>query len=113
MSEVTWSGGVTPVTTYPLDGASLARQPVRVSITFDQPIGITADSLEVYAPGGQRADTGKAEQAGPAAVFVALLPGLGPGTYTAAWHVLSPDSRPVQGAFTFSIAKPAAAPSGR
>lgn len=94
----------TLVTTYPLDGALLARQPARVSITFDQPVGISADSLEVYTPDGQRADTGGAAQAGPDAVFVALQPGLGAGTYTAAWHVTVDNSHPAQGAFTFSIA---------
>ncbi len=93
----------TLVTTYPLDGALLARQPARVSITFDRPVGISADSLKVYAPAGQCADTGEAAHAGPAAVFVALAPGLRPGTYTAAWHVTSADSYPLQGAFTFSI----------
>jgi copper transport protein len=35
-----------------------------------------------------------------------LRPGLGRGTYTVGWHVISADSHPVQGAFTFSVGAP-------
>jgi len=98
----------TLVTTYPLDGAVLARQPASVTVGFDQPVGVSADSLEVYTPGGQRADVGGATHDGPDGVEVALRSSLGKGTYTAAWRVVSADSHPVQGAFTFSIGAPSA-----
>jgi copper transport protein len=98
----------TLVTTYPLYGAVLARQPVRVTVSFDQPVGVSSDSLEVFTPGGQRADTGGVTHDGPDGIAVALLPGLANGTYTAAWHVVSADSHPVQGAFTFSVGAPSA-----
>ena len=98
----------TLVSTYPLYGAVLARQPTRVTISLDQPVAVSADSLEVFTPGGQRADTGGVRHDGPDGIAVALLPGLGNGTYTAAWHVVSADSHPVQGAFTFSVGAPSA-----
>jgi copper transport protein len=98
----------TLVTTYPLYGAVLARQPARVTVSFDQPVGVSSDSLEVFTPGGQRAESGGVMHAGPDGIAVALLPGLGNGTYTAAWHVVSADSHPVQGAFTFSVGAPSA-----
>jgi copper transport protein len=98
----------TLVSTCPLYGAVLARQPARVIVSFDQPVGVSAGSLEVFTPGGQRADTGGVTHNGPDAIAVALIPGLGNGTYTAAWHVVSADSHPVQGAFTFSVGAPSA-----
>lgn len=98
----------TLVTTYPLDGALLSRQPAKVTVSFDQPVGVSIDSLEVFTPAGQRADAGGATHNGPDGVAVVLRTGLGTGTYTAAWHVVSADSHPVQGAFTFSIGKPSA-----
>lgn len=98
----------TLVTTYPLDGALLSRQPAKVTVSFDQPVGVSTDSLEVFTPAGQRADAGGATHNGPDGVAVVLRAGLGTGTYTAAWHVVSADSHPVQGAFTFSIGKPSA-----
>jgi copper transport protein len=98
----------TLVSTYPLYGAVLARQPVRVIVSFDQPVGVSAGSLEVFTPGGQRADTGGVTHNGPDGIAVALIPGLGNGTYTAAWHVVSADSHPVRGAFTFSVGAPSA-----
>jgi copper transport protein len=98
----------TLVTSYPLDGAVLKQQPVRVTVGFDQPVAVSSDSLEVFTPGGQRADVAGATHDGPDGVAVALRGGLGKGTYTAAWHVVSADSHPVQGAFTFSIGAPSA-----
>lgn len=98
------SAHATLVSTSPADSAIVARAPARVSATFDEPVGISADSLEVFAPDGSRADTGGTAHGGkPAEITVALRPGLGRGTYTVGWHVISADSHPVHGAFTFSI----------
>jgi copper transport protein len=97
----------TLVSTSPADGVVLARAPARVSATFDEPVGVSTDSLEVFAPNGDRVDTGgTAHGRQPESITVALRPGLGKGTYTVGWHVISADSHPVQGAFTFSIGAP-------
>ena len=98
------SAHATLVSTSPADSAIVARAPARVSTTFDEPVGISADSLEVFAPDGSRADTGgTAHGSQPQEITIALRPGLGRGTYTVGWHVISADSHPVHGAFTFSI----------
>ncbi len=97
----------TIVTTSPADGSIVRHAPTRVTVTYDEPVGIDPTSLEVYAPNGSRADTGRATHGStPAQVAVALKPGLGNGTYTVGWHVISADSHHVQGAFTFSIGAP-------
>ena len=97
----------TLVSTSPPDGAIVAKAPATISATFDEQVGVSAGSLRVYAPNGQRADNGAATHGQlPQQVTVGLLPGLGPGTYTVSWHVISDDSHPVQGAFTFSVGAP-------
>lgn len=98
----------TLVTTSPADGAVVSAEPARITASFDQPIGVSPDSLVVYTPGGQRADTGGTRHTGPFGISVTLTPGLGQGTYTAEWHVVSADSHEVQGAFTFSVGAPSA-----
>lgn len=95
------------VSSSPADGAVLARAPDRVTATFDEPVGVSADSLRVFAPNGDRVDTsGTTHGSRPQEISVALRPGLGRGTYTVSWHVVSADSHPVQGAFTFSVGAP-------
>jgi copper transport protein len=95
--------------TSPPDGSIVAKAPASVSATFDESVGVSADSLRVYAPNGQRADDGTTTHGHlPQQITVGLLPGLGRGTYTVAWHVISADSHPVQGAFTFSVGAPSA-----
>jgi copper transport protein len=92
------------VSTSPADGAVIARAPAQVSATFDEPVGVSGDSLRVFAPNGNRVDTGGTTHGSrPQEITVALLSGLGRGTYTVGWHVISADSHPVQGAFTFSV----------
>lgn len=98
------SAHATLVSTNPAAGAIVARAPARVSATFDQPVGVSADSLEVFAPDGSRVDTGSTAHGGkPDDITVALQHRLGHGTYTVGWHVISADSHPVHGAFTFSV----------
>jgi copper transport protein len=94
--------------TDPADGSVVATQPEEVTATFDEPIHMTATSLEVYTPDGDRADDGDTTLANPEEIAVTLLPGLGGGTYTAVWHVISDDTHPVSGEFTFSIGSPSA-----
>ena len=95
------------VSSSPADGAILKSAPARVTATFDEPVGVNADSLRVFSPGGTRVDTGGTGHGGkPSEITVALDSGLGRGTYTVSWHVISADSHPVQGAFSFSIGAP-------
>lgn len=97
----------TVVSTSPAEGAIVPHAPTRVAVTFDEPVGVSSGSLEVFAPDGSRADTGGTTHGStPAQIVDALRPGLGNGTYTAGWHVISADSHPIQGAFTFSIGAP-------
>jgi copper transport protein len=94
--------------TYPAAGSVVPKQPEQVTATFDEPIHMTVSSLEVYSPDGDRADDGDTTLANPEEIAVTLLPGLGNGTYTAVWHVISDDTHPVSGEFTFSIGAPSA-----
>src|SRR5215475_10051958 len=97
----------TLVTTSPADGAIIKQAPTSVSATFDQPVGVSNTSLEVFAPNGDRVDAGATTHgAKPSQIVVKLKSGLGHGTYTVGWHVISADSHPVQGAWTFSVGAP-------
>jgi copper transport protein len=97
----------TLVSTQPAAGSIVAHAPARVTATFDEPVGVSPNSLEVLAPGGTRVDAGATKNGSrPQEITVALRSGLGNGTYTVSWHVISADSHPVQGAFTFSIGAP-------
>ncbi|PPS81468.1 copper resistance CopC/CopD family protein [Streptomyces sp. MH60] len=94
--------------TDPGDGAVLQRAPGRVTLTFSESVGLRDDSFRVLDPSGHRVRTGAAGPAdGRADTARVALPGeLGEGTYTVAWRVVSADSHPVSGAFTFSVGKP-------
>jgi copper transport protein len=97
----------TLVTTTPAEGATVPQAPTRVTATFDEPVSVSPDSLRVFAPNGDRVDAGGTTHGStPEQIAVALNPGLGNGTYTVGWHVISADSHPVQGAFTFSVGAP-------
>lgn len=94
--------------TDPGDGTVLRRAPAHVTLTFSESVGLRDDSFRVLDPGGHRVHTGEAGRAGGRAdtARVALPGELGEGTYTVAWRVVSADSHPVSGAFTFSVGRP-------
>lgn len=99
------SAHATVVSTTPGDGRVVAVAPNVVSVRFDEPVQTQFGALRVFSPSGSRVDEGGASH--PAGrsdtVQVALSPKLANGTYTVAWHVISADSHPVSGAFTFSV----------
>jgi copper transport protein len=92
----------------PRQGAVVDKAPVQVSLTFSEAVSLSDDSLRVLDPKGERADTGEAVNSGGTTYAVRLHSGLPDGTYTVSYQVVSADSHPVAGAFTFSIGAPSA-----
>ncbi|WUD74235.1 copper resistance protein CopC [Streptomyces sp. NBC_00510] len=92
----------------PAQGSVVKTAPAQVRLSFSEGVLLSRDSIRVLGPDGKRAETGDANDGGRGSTTaaVALRPGLGDGTYTVAWKVVSADSHPVAGAFTFSIGAP-------
>ena len=95
--------------TSPTSGAVVATPPADVVLTFGEAVQAPPTAIEVYSGAGQLVRTGPVgHPAGRAdQVQVALPPSL-KGTYIVSWRVISADTHPVQGAFTFSVGAPSA-----
>jgi copper transport protein len=95
------------ISTDPGQGAVVATAPTTVSLTFSEPVVVTPNDLRVFGPDGARVDTGHAVHLGRSAtVGVGLRGAQQQGTYTVSWRVISADSHPVAGGFTFSVGQP-------
>jgi copper transport protein len=90
----------------PRQGAVVDKAPAQVSLTFSETVSLDDDSLRVLDPKGQRVDEGRPAGTGGTTYTVKLHAGLPDGTYTVAYQVVSADSHPVSGAYTFSIGAP-------
>ncbi|WP_037674680.1 copper resistance protein CopC [Streptomyces griseus] len=98
--------------TDPADGAVLKTAPRALTLTFTESIGLLDDSLRVLDPDNRRADRGEPRHASGRSdtVQVSLPANATEGTYVVAWRVVSADSHPVSGAFTYSVGKPSPTP---
>ncbi|MGW6925030.1 copper resistance CopC/CopD family protein [Streptomyces sp. NPDC054950] len=96
----------------PADGSVVKAAPGAITLTFTESVGLLDDSFRVFDPDNRRVDTGEAGHAdGRADTARIKLPAkLGTGTFTVAWRVVSADSHPIAGAFTFSVGTPSATP---
>ncbi|MBB4714001.1 copper transport protein [Streptomyces luteogriseus] len=90
----------------PGQGAVVDKAPARVTLTFSEQVALSDDSLRVLDPEGKRVDTAEPATVSGTTYAVPLHPGLPDGTYTVAYQVVSADSHPVAGAYTFSIGAP-------
>ncbi|MGW4551687.1 copper resistance CopC/CopD family protein [Streptomyces violaceorubidus] len=90
----------------PREGAVVDRAPAQVSLTFSESVSMDDDSLRVLDPKGKRVDDGKPSGTGGTTYSVKLHAGLPDGTYTVTYQVVSADSHPVAGAYTFSVGAP-------
>jgi hypothetical protein len=88
----------------PLVGSSVPASPPVVSLWFTQDLEPAFSGVTVTNEAGQRVDLGYAQipQGNPAKLEIGLKP-LAPGTYLVSWHVVSSDTHPTEGAFTFEI----------
>ncbi|MFF8544673.1 copper resistance CopC/CopD family protein [Streptomyces werraensis] len=96
----------------PEDGSVVRTAPTHITLTFTESVGLLEDSFRIYGPDNRRVHMEEPEHAAGAAdtARAALPRGLDEGTYTVAWRVVSADSHPVSGAFTFSVGKPSPTP---
>ena len=94
----------------PQEGSVAATAPRAVTLRFSESVALLDDSVRILTPENRRVHTGAPRHADGRSdtVAVTLPRGLGTGTFTVAWRVVSADSHPVSGAYTFSIGKPSA-----
>ncbi|MFD3614332.1 copper resistance protein CopC [Streptomyces sp. NPDC058676] len=90
----------------PQQGVVVDKAPTQVSLTFSEQVSTSADSLRVLDPKGKAVQRGKPSNVSGTTYAVQLLSGLPDGTYTVTYQVVSADSHPVSGAFTFSVGAP-------
>ncbi|MEU9454703.1 copper resistance protein CopC [Streptomyces sp. NPDC048277] len=90
----------------PAQGVVVPKAPDQVSLTFSENVSMNDNSLRVLDPKGKRVDAGKPTNLSGTTYAVQLKSGLGTGTYTVAYQVVSADSHPVSGAYTFSVGSP-------
>jgi hypothetical protein len=88
----------------PAVGSSVPATPPVVTLWFTQDLEPAFSSVTVTNEAGQRVDLGNAQipQGSPAELQIGLKP-LPPGTYLVSWHVVSVDTHPTEGTFTFEV----------
>lgn len=93
--------------TDPVDGSVVKKSPRSITLTFTESVGLIDDSFRLLDPDNQRVKLGESGhvEGRSDSVRVELPTKLGTGTFTVAWRVVSADSHPVSGAFTFSVGK--------
>jgi copper resistance protein C len=88
----------------PAVGSSVPTSPPAVTLWFTQDLEPAFSVMTVANDAGQRVDLGNAHipPGSPAELQVGLRK-LAPGTYTVSWHVVSVDTHPTEGTFTFDV----------
>jgi methionine-rich copper-binding protein CopC len=88
----------------PAVGSAVPKSPPFVTIWFTQDLEPAFSSVMVTDAAGKRVDLDNARipQGHPDELQIGLKP-LPPGTYTVSWHVVSVDTHPTQGTFTFDV----------
>src|ERR1700756_2305807 len=90
----------------PAVGSSVPAAPPVVTLWFTQDLEPAFSGVTVTNEAGQRVDLGNAQipQGSPAELQIGLKP-LPPGTYLVSWHVVSVDTHPTEGTFTFEVGR--------
>jgi copper transport protein len=94
----------------PIQGAVVATAPAEVVLTFTESVRQVPGKILVLGPDGNRVDKGEPTFAG-AVVTIPVDQGGGNGTYLVSYRVISADSHPVAGGYTYSVGAPSAPPS--
>jgi copper transport protein len=93
--------------TEPLSGSTEKQLPEQVVFKFSEPVEGSFGAIRVFDRSGRRVDDGEVFHPGGHGPELAtkLEQGLGKGSYTATYRVISADSHPVSGGLVFSYGK--------
>ncbi len=98
------------VSTNPAQGTTVPQAPPQVVLSFSERVAPVAGKVHVIAPDNSRADAGDPRVSGDQ-VIIPLKPSGGHGTYLVSFRVISADSHPVGGAFTYSVVTTSTVPT--
>ena len=96
--------------TSPAPGAVLDKAPREIVLSFSENVQVESGAIRLYDSDGARQRLGSAEKPNADQVRLAVRDGLKDGAYVVTWRVVSADSHPVQGAFTFQVGQAASVP---
>ena len=88
----------------PADRSHLDTPPTSVSLTFNESISASLGAVKVFDCTQKRVDDGDVV-ARDNTVSLGMAVNVPDGAYVVTWRVISADSHPVSGAFTFSVGK--------
>ncbi|MEJ3747231.1 copper resistance protein CopC [Actinomycetes bacterium KLBMP 9797] len=94
----------------PIQGAILASAPAEVVLTFTESVREVPGKIQVIGPDGKQVNQGEPTFAGPV-VTIPVDQGGGQGTYLVSYRVISADSHPVTGGYTYSVGAPSTPPT--
>jgi hypothetical protein len=85
-------------------GGAVAAPPASVRLTFTERIEPLFSGIELSTADGRAVPTGRAAvDPGNPTALVLPLPRLSPGRYKVRWHVVSVDTHPTEGDYSFEI----------
>ncbi len=98
-----WAHAILKSSNPPKDQVT-ATSPSQLSLTFNENVEVSFGAIRVYTCSGSRITTGAPGHAPNTGHTVVLsVPKLVPGVYLVAWRVISADSHPVSGTYSFRI----------
>jgi copper transport protein len=97
----------------PAQGSVVKVSPALLTLHFSEPVGTSLSAITVLDAAGRNAATGSPVQPFNVATDIAvqLRPGLPDGSYLVVWRVVSDDSHPTAGSYSFSVGKAGAVAS--
>jgi copper transport protein len=91
------------LSTTPRADEVVPTSPQQIVLIFTEVINVVDDSIRLVDGSGTDIPLNDIGQANGSASATATVPALTNGSYVVAWHVVSADSHPISGAFTFSV----------
>jgi copper transport protein len=90
--------------TEPGAGATVKQSPKQITLSYSEPVEASLGAVRVYNSRSDKVDVGNAHHPdGKASVVAVDTPELDDGLYVVTWRVISADSHPIQGAYTFTV----------
>lgn len=98
------SAHATLLETDPAEGEVLSSSPGTVTFTFDEPVSLVPDGVQVFDAAGEPVESDAS--ASDEEITVEVPDELADGTYVVTWRAVSTDSHVIAGSLTFSVGEP-------